>query len=183
MNTVTMARLSRLALVATLAALASVGAASADWFLESDLIGELGTIHVEALVTDDGGGWYTYLYDVTATDVVAPIHTVSVGNPEQVGFENAQNSGASVAFTDPFYQEFMTSVIWINGVLLPGETGRFSYESRFVPQEVDMSVLNAGHGADGVTLGMSAIPEPTAVPLVAGAALGWLGWFRFRGRR
>jgi hypothetical protein len=101
----------------------------------------------------------TYLYEVVATDVVAPIHTVSVGNPYMVEFTDAQNWGAiQKPFTNPQYLPWMDSVLRVDGIQLSGETSYLEYVTTVEPMVVDMSVLNGGWSAHGTTLGM--VPEP-----------------------
>jgi hypothetical protein len=153
-----------------LVGLAVLGCGSAHaqghWASQGDVIGNLGTLHVTATV-DQVGTDYTYTYEVMATQIVAPVHTVSIGNPYHVEFTGADNWGASVDFTNPQYLRWMDSVIWVDGVQLNGETAYFTYTSKVEPMLVDVSILNGGHGATGTTLGMA--PEPSLGFGLAGA--------------
>jgi hypothetical protein len=142
------------------------------------LDGELGSLDLHCVVTYDGM-LYTYLYELTATAVVNPVHLFDVGNPQQLEFDNAANSGASHDFTNPTYLGYLTSVAWTKGELKFGETAEFTYTSEYSPTVVFTSVSGGGMSSDDQTLGML-IPEPTGLSLVGLCALGALGYIRRR---
>jgi hypothetical protein len=171
--------LRKVAALVVVLGLMAVGAVSADWVMDSVLSGQLGTIDVHALVTFDGS-IYTYTYEVTATGVVNPVHLFDVGNPNQLTYTAATNTGATHVFVDPTYKPFLTSVAWSNGELKFGETATFAYESEWAPTEVHTAVSGGGLSSDGLTLGM--VPEPTSVSLFGLCALGALGLIQRRRR-
>src|SRR4030065_662758 len=93
------------------------GSAYADWVLDSVLTGALGDLDLHTVVHFDGLK-YIYTYELTATDINAPVHHFDVGNPNQLPFSNAQNVGADQPYDNPSYQPWLTSVLWSYGELL-----------------------------------------------------------------
>jgi hypothetical protein len=171
--------LSKVTVLVLVLAFLVVGAVNADWTMDSVLTGQLGTVGVHAVVTQTGST-YLYNYDVTATSVSTAVSLFDVGNVEQLDFTNATNVGATHAFTNPTYLPFLTSVTWVDGELDNTKTATFSYKSDYAPIQVETSVSGAGLSANGSTLGMTSVPEPSTVSLFGMGALGVLGLIRRR---
>jgi hypothetical protein len=158
------------------------GGAYADWVAEmnSVLSGGLGNLDLHTLVTvDKMTGTYTYTYDLTATDVIAPVHHFDVGNPNQLAFFNAQNTGADKPFEDPVYQNWLTSVLWSYGEIVPTGTATFSYQSYYGPMVGWATALDLGTRAIGETYVMM-VPEPASAGSMALLLLGLAGVYRYR---
>jgi hypothetical protein len=155
------------------------GAAYGDWVMDSVLSGDLGILDLHTVVTLDGGtGIYTYIYELTATDVHSPVHHFDVGNPNQLEFFDAMNVGADQPFVDPVYEDWLTSVLWSYGEILPGNTATFTYESYYGPIEGDVSALNLGTRAIGRTYVM--VPEPVTAGSMAFLFMGLAGLYRWK---
>lgn len=154
-----------------------MGAANADWVMDSVLSGGLGSLDLHTVVTFDGS-MYTYTYDLTATQVNAPVHHFDVGNPNQLPFANAMNTGADQIFDDPTYQTWLTSVLWSYGEILPGNSATFSYTSEFGPMVGDVTAADTGLRAIGLTYVM--VPEPTTIGGFGLLLLGLAGAYRKR---
>jgi hypothetical protein len=150
-------------------------AVSADWVMNSVLQGDLGRLDLHAVVTYE---WetatYAYLYELTATDTVSPVHYLDLGNPYALYFWGAFNDGG---FADPTYQPYLTSMIWGEGDMQTGEVLLFGFASMFPPTEVSISALDRGQRSIGSTLGM--VPEP-ALGFVSAAVVGALSLWRRR---
>jgi len=140
------------------------------------LNGDLGTLWLWSTV-DLTGGTYTYDYYLTASNVLAPVTTFSVGNPRKLAYANAWNDGL-YGFVSPVYSG-TSSIVWDSGSLPNTFTGHFSYTSVFPWMEVSAHVLDEGMGAGGKTLGM--VPEPWTI-LSASALIAPAGLL-FRRRR
>jgi hypothetical protein len=133
-----------------------LGGASADgWVLDSVLTGDLGTLDLRAVVTYDAGV-YDYMYELTATQVFAPVSHIDVGNPYVLYYWDAYNTDG---FNNPVFEDFLTSIIWTEGLVNNGEVVIFGYKSEWRPTKVPISAFDEGMRAEGITLGM--VPEPS----------------------
>ena len=139
--------------------------------------GELGSLDLHCLVTFDGT-YYTYLYELTATAVVNPIHFFDVGNPLKLQYQDASNVGATHAFKNPVWKDYLTSVGWSNGEIKAGQAASFQYMTVYAPIERFTSSSGGGLSSEGVTLGM--IPEPASVSLFGLCALSAVVFIRRR---
>jgi hypothetical protein len=162
-----------------LVGLAVMGSANAAWDMHSVLTGGLGTLDLHSTVIFDGS-IYTYTYVLTASDVVSPVHHFDVGNPNQLEFADAANTGALYAFDNPVYESWLTSVLWSYGEIEPNYTAAFSYTSVYAPVEGDVSATDTGNRAEGKTYVMSTVPEPTTIGGLGVLLLGMAGAFRRR---
>jgi hypothetical protein len=154
----------------------------AEWVMNSVLSGDLGNLDLHTVVTyDDITGIYTYVYDLTATDVTTSVHHFDVGNPNQLEFSNAQNVGADQPFENPVWVDWNTSVLWSYGQIVPTGSATFSYESYYWPTVGMVTALDLGTRAIGETYVMT-VPEPVTVSGVAFLTLGLAGLYRLRRR-
>ena len=155
------------------------GAAYADWVMDSVLQGDLGSLDLHTAVTFDSiTGIYTYTYELTATNVIAPVHHFDVGNPNQLKFFDAQNVGATQPFDDPVYQSWLTSVLWSYGEIKPGGSATFSYQSYYPAEVGSVSAMDFGTRAIGETYVM--VPEPITAGGFGLLLLGLVGAYRRR---
>lgn len=144
--------------------LASSISASADWTKTSYLTGTLATgqnLQCDAVVSLLNGV-YTYNYTLTFVAGASEIHTYKVYNTNYSGFFNAANGDG---FTNPTSGN-ASQISWINGVLAPGHSCSFSYQSYYAPMEIDVYTyaVDTGKSATGKTIGMGAlIPEPSSI--------------------
>jgi hypothetical protein len=171
-------RIRPLGLMLVLVGLAAMGSANAAWVMDSVLTGGLGSLDLHSTVDYDGS-IYTYTYVLTATDVISPVHHFDVGNPDQLEFADATNTGALYDFDNPVYQDWLTSVLWSYGEIVPTGTATFSYTSVYAPTEGDVTATDTGNRAMGRTYVMM-VPEPTTIGGLGVLLLGLAGAFRRR---
>jgi MYXO-CTERM domain-containing protein len=153
------------------AVLLAVPLAAVGRTMHSELTGDLGSLDLWAEVTFQRGvGSYFYSYELTAVGTNSAVHHIDLGNPNALYFWDAFNDGI---FADPVYQPYLTSMIWGEGDLAPGEAVRFGFYSDYPPAKVSISAFNRGQRSMGATLGM--VPEPTlGFAAVLGLGAIWL---------